>query len=357
MKKFFILLVIIGLVILVLYLTKTYPFSDGGEKKDSEYQTVTAERMDISPRVMCLGEIQPMVGAEVKVGSRVSGIVKTLNVGIGDYVEKGQLIAELDDTELKVRTAQNLASLEKARADMEYAETNLDRQKNLFEKNFISKQALDQAQNSYNVAVAQLKQAQANYESAKIQQSYAKIYATISGVIASVSTQEGETVAASLSAPTFVNIIDFDRLEIEAYIDETDIGRVSPGLEASFTVDTYPAVEFGGEVKAIYPKAEIRDNVVNYIALISIKDMQGRILRPEMTTNVTIYLERLPDSVVAPSRSLRREKGQWFVWVLENGKPVRKNVEIGIVDDGNTQIKSGLKAGEKIITSDVNIEA
>ncbi len=356
MKKFFILLIILGLVVLVLYLTKTYPF-EAGDQKAEEIKTVTAEKKDISPKVMCLGEIQPMVGAEVKVGSRVSGIVKTLNVGIGDYVEKGQLIAELDDTELKVKIAQNLASLEKARADLEYAELNLERQRNLYEKNFISKQALDQAKNSYDVAVANLKQAEANYENARIQQSYTRIYATISGIIASVSTQEGETVAASLSAPTFVNIIDFDRLEIAAYIDETDIGRISEGLEATFTVDTYPAIDFEGEVKAIYPKAEIRDNVVNYIALIAIKDMQEKILRPEMTTSVTIYLERLPDSIVVPSRALRREKGQWFVWVLEGGKPVKKTVEIGIVDDGNTQIKNGLRAGEKIITSDVNVES
>lgn len=354
MKKFLIVLTIIAVVILLLYLTKTYPFGEKEEK--TEIETVTAQRRDISPRVMALGVIKPMVGAEVKVGSRVSGIVKTLNVGIGDYVEKGQLIAELDDVELEVRVKQNLASLERARADLEYAELNLERQKNLYEQNFIPKQQLDQAYNSYNVAIAQLKQAEANYESAKIQQSYTRIYATISGVIASVSTQEGETVAASLSSPTFVNIIDFNRLEIEAYVDETDIGKIKEGLEATFTVDTYPGIEFEGKIQAIYPNAVIRDNVVNYIALISIDDMKDYILRPEMTTNVSIYLDRLPNSIVVPSRSLRRERGEWFVYILENDSPVKKVVEIGVIDEGVTQIKSGLSGGEQIITSEVKLE-
>lgn len=354
MKKVLIFLVITSIIVLTLYLTRTFPFEE--EEAEAELRTVTAMKRDISPSVMALGVIKPMVGAEVQVGSRVSGIVKTLNVRIGDYVEKGQLIAELDDTELRVRVDQNRAALERAKADYEYSKLNLARQKNLYEQQFIPRQQLDLAQNSYNVAVAQVRQAEANYESAKIQQSYASIYATISGVIASVSTQEGETVAASLSSPTFVNIIDFDRLEIEAYIDETDIGRIREGLGASFTVDTYPAVEFEGVVQAINPKAVIRDNVVNYVALISIDDMKGHVLRPEMTTNVTIYLERLDDSIVVPSRSLRRERGQWYLYVLENGRPVKRNVEIGIIDNGLTQIKSGIRVNDEIITSEVRLE-
>lgn len=351
MKKLLFILVILGIVILSLYLTETYPFNE--EEKEQDIRTIKVQKRDISPSVMSLGVIKPMVGAEVQVGSRVSGIVETLNVGIGDYVERGQLIAELDDTELRIRIAQNQAALERAKADYEYQKLNLQRQKNLYEKGFIPKQQLDLAQNSYNVASSQVKQAQANYESAKIQRSYTRIFAPISGVIASVSTQEGETVAASLSSPTFVNIIDFNRLEIEAYVDETDIGRIQVGQEAAFTVDTYPAVDFKGRVTAIYPKAVIRDNVVNYIALISIDDMQEYILRPEMTANITIFLERLPDSIVVPSRSLRRERGEWFVYVLEDEKPVRRTVEIGTIDNGLTQIKSGLQVGEEIITSEV----
>ena len=206
-------------------------------------------------------------------GSRVSGIVKRLHVNIGDRVEKGQLLGELDPTEFNARYNQALAALENAKAELDYAALNLKRQRSLKKKNFTSQDKVDAAEKSHEVMVSVFKQTEANLDYARIQLGYTRIKAPISGVVASVSTQEGETVAASFTAPTFVIIIDLERLEVQAYVDETDIGRIEKGQRASFTVDTYPGIDFEGTVTAIYPKAEMKDNVVNYITII---DISGR---------------------------------------------------------------------------------
>jgi len=222
-----------------------------------------------------------MVGAEVKVGSRVSGVVSRLRANIGDVVQAGAIIAEIDDAEFQARVAQSEAALARAEAEATLARSNLERLDAMAEREFVSRQQLDAAQSALEVAEAQVRLARANLESARIQLAYTRITAPIAGVVASVSTQEGETVAASFSAPTFVNIIDLDRLEVQAYVDETDIGRIREGQQARFSVDSYPAEEFEGEVVAIYPKAVIQDNVVNYVVTVRITDRKGQTLRPE----------------------------------------------------------------------------
>src|SRR5207248_1630317 len=141
---------------------------------------------------------------------------------------------------------------------------------------------------AYAVAEQQVAGARANLDFAAAQLDYSKIVAPIGGVVASVATQEGETVAASFAAPTFVTLIDLSRLEVWAYVDETDIGRIRVGQPARFTVDTYGDQEFAGRVTAIYPRPEIRDNVVNYVTVIRFDPPRDRTLRPEMTTTVRI---------------------------------------------------------------------
>jgi macrolide-specific efflux system membrane fusion protein len=197
-----------------------------------------------------------------------------------------------------------------------------------------------------------VEQAKANVEFARVQLGYTKIYAPISGVIASISTQEGETVAASLAAPTFVNLIDLKRLEVQTYVDETDIGKIKTGLETAFTVDTYPDTDFVGEVTAIYPKAVIQDNVVNYIVTVEITDFKDKTLRPEMTASVTVFLETRRDVLAVPTSAITRERGERFVTVLENGNRFRRKVRIGWKDGGNTEIVSGLREGEQVVISE-----
>jgi len=244
----------------------------------------TAQRRDTE--VKATGVIKPMVGAEVRVGSRVSGVVQRLFVRIGDRVEKGQLLAELDDRDLVAQRREALAALNLARANLDYARADLARKRNLRE--LLSPAELDVAQRAFAVAEQQTAGARAALEAATTQLGYARIAAPIAGVVASIATQEGETVAASFAAPTFVTLLDLARLEVWAYVDETDIGRIRPGMPARFTVDTYGGEEFSGQVTAIYPKPEIRDNVVNYVTVIRFEAPRERVLRPEMTATVRV---------------------------------------------------------------------
>jgi macrolide-specific efflux system membrane fusion protein len=316
-------------------------------------RTERVSRRDISSSVIATGIIRPRVGAEVRVGSRISGIVKHLYTNIGDEVNKGQLLAELDPTENKARFRQAGATLEKCQTDKQFAKKDLERLRSLFKDKVAPREQLDTAEQAYAVASARLKEAEANLNYASIQLDYTKIFAPISGVVASVSTQEGETVAASFAAPTFCTIIDLGRLEVQAYVDETDIGRISVGQQASFTVDTYPDTDFKGKVTAIYPNAEVRDNVVNYITLIEISAREGKTLRPEMTTTVTIFLDKRENVLTVPYKAVHRERGRKFVYVLEQQQPQKRWIKTGWRDKYYTEVIEGLKENEQVITGAV----
>ncbi|MFG1691787.1 efflux RND transporter periplasmic adaptor subunit, partial [Gemmatimonadota bacterium] len=257
-----------AIVIVALWVWPGFLTSDADTGEEaSSYRTANVARRDIRSTVLATGVIRPMVGAEVQVGSRVSGILQTLNVSIGDRVQAEEVLARLDPTEFQARLDQALAILETAQVEERFAGIGLTRARDLRDREVISQVEMDSAERGYQVASANLSQARANARSAQIQLDYTVIRAPVSGVVASVSTQVGETVAASFASPTFVTIIDLDRLEIWAYVDETDIGRVEVGQEARFTVDTYLDTEFHGTVTAIQPQAEIVDNVVNYVTL------------------------------------------------------------------------------------------
>lgn len=246
------------------------------------------EVRDIESSVVATGVLRPAVGAEVRVGSRVSGVLAELYVTVGDTVERGDLLALLDPTELEARHAEVAADLESARVELEYAVKELVRRRGLIASEAITAAEFDGFERAEKLARARVGRLEAALASAEIQLGYTRIAAPIAGVIAEVATQVGETVAASFTAPTFVTIIDPDRLEVWAYVDETDIGRVRVSQRASFTVDTYPDHEFEGTVTAIRPKAEIVDDVVNYVTEIAIAPGHGLTLRPEMTARVNI---------------------------------------------------------------------
>jgi len=274
--------------------------------------------------------------------------VQHLYVNIGNMVKKGQLLAELDPAELQAQYNQAKAALENARANAEYAKLDLKRQRSLLKQKFISQNKLDLAEKSFEINKAKLKQAQANLAYAAVQLGYTKIIAPIAGVIASVSTQEGETVTARFSAPTFVTIINLKKLEVWAYVDETDIGRVEVGQHATFTVDTYPATDFEGQVTAIYPKAVIQDNVVNYVATLKITNFKGKTLRPEMTATLTIFLKTRENVLAIPRKAVRNERGEKFVTILKGDKPEERKITLGWESDGYYEVTGGLKEGEKI---------
>lgn len=320
---------------------------------DVSYRTTTIERRNIGSTVLATGVIRPRVGAEVQVGSRVSGILSELHVTVGDQVSAGQLLAVLDPTELRARRDLAKAQLEAAIADERFAEVDLGRARQMLDEEVVTQAEFDAAERAFDAAAAGVRQAEAALESAEIQVGYTRITAPIAGVVASVSTQVGETVAASFASPTFVTIIDLERLEVRAYVDETDIGRVEAGQTATFTVDTYLDTEFTGIVTAIQPAAEIVDNVVNYVTLIEIGPTQGKILRPEMTTTVNIVLEGREDVLALPNGAVRRDADGVFAYVPGPLGPERRAIGTGYRGSDYTEVLEGLAEGEEVIVGSI----
>jgi len=316
-------------------------------------QVARVVRRDIGQVVKATGIIKPRVGAEVRVGSRISGVVKRLHVRIGDPVKKGQLLAELDDRDFVARRDEAAAALQQADVNLNYAKIDLARKRELVTAGVLARSELDVAERAAAVADKQLTAAQASLDYATTQLAYTQITAPIAGVVASVSTQEGETVAANFAAPTFVTLIDLSRLEVWAYVDETDIGRIRIGRTARFTVDTYGDDEFEGRVTAVYPKAEIRDNVVNYVGVLRFDPPRDRILRPEMTTTVRILLDTREHVLALPVRAVRHEGSQTFVLSRRGGEIERRQVTTGTRDDAYWEIIEGVREGDEVLIGDV----
>jgi len=337
-------------------------------ENNSSLETVIVKKKNIGSSILATGSVKPVIGAEVKVGARISGKVEHLYANIGDRVEKDQVIAEIEKKDLEAQVAQAEANLKAADAgvgiskasfwpalsaetDYGFQDTTYFPQKGDHFAGLKVTVPLFNRQDSYSI-----KQQEAVKESAKaaveyvnIQLSYATIKAPISGVIASVTTQEGETVAAGLNAPTFVTIIDLSRLQVDAFVDETDIGRVKVGQKALFTVDTYPDKEFTGKVKAIYPKAIIQENVVNFDVVIEIDDPNIELLRPDMTTSVTIYQEEKKGVLIIPRAAVIKEENSRFVLVRQSdGTFEKRAIKIGAQSGSEIEVVSGLNEGDTI---------
>lgn len=309
---------------------------------------VRAERRTLTVSTVAIGTVKPKVGAEVKVGSRLSGVVKDLAVSVGDVVEPGDLLALLDDAEWQVRVAALEAERDEAEAELEFAEAQLARAVAL--KDTIASFELESAERNVGVRRAALARVGARLAEARIQLGYTRISAPVGGTIASVSTYEGETVAASLAAPTFVTIIDLERLEVHAFVDETDVGRVHVGQPVALRIDAFPGHLLEGVVDAINPTAELVNNVVNYVAVIDIVGAKELAIRPEMTARVDFALEKRTGVVTVPRSALRREDGQTFVAVRTADGSRKTPVQIGLSTPQYVEIVAGLEEGTAILS-------
>ncbi len=320
---------------------------------EHEPDTVRVQRETLDRTVSATGVIRPMVGAEIVVGSRVSGIVREIPVKVGDTVAPGDLLARIDPTEFQSQVAQAEADLALAEAQLTTARTAHERTSKLAYEGIVSQTERDTTSGDLEVARARVALQQARLESAEIRLSYTEIRAPIRGVIAEVTTREGETVAASFAAPTFVTIVDLDRLEVQAYVDETDIGQVFVGQPATFTVDTYPEAEFTGQVKAVNPKARLQNGVVNYIVLLEFAGKEAFVLRPEMTAHARLQLEQRADVLTLPRNAIKRESGKQYVVVQRAGVWTDQQIQAGWRTDNRVEIQQGLDEGE---TVQLNVE-
>ncbi len=319
----------------------------GDDAEESTATFAAAERRSIASTVLATGVVQLRVGAEVRVGSQLSGIVEELNVIVGSKIERGDVIARIDSRGLEAQLAQARAQVSVLEQEVQRTEVELARAQQLDIEQLVARTDVEDRTLDLADARARLEKSRRDADVVETDLAYAVIRAPISGTIASVSTRRGETVAASFSTPTFVTIIDDDALELVAMVDETDIGNVEGANPVVFTVEAYPSLEFEGHVIQVAPKGSIISGVVNYQVMIGI-DSPADALMPDMTANVSIRTAER-EALVLPSQAVQRDGFERFVYVDQNGELAKRSVVIGTRDAGFTEIRQGITPGDRVL--------
>ena len=365
-------IIIISIVVVVLAIVG-YSFMKGGDAIIIEAKTVVAKKADVTTMVTATGTIEPIT--QVEVGTQVSGVVEKIYVDYNSVVTEGQLIAELDKTNLNASKIQAQAVYDNVVSQRNYMKTIYDRQKSLYDNQVISRADFDEATFNYETAKGTVTQRYSDLQSAKTNLGYANIYSPINGVVLSRAIDEGQTVAASLSTPTLFTIAqDLKEMQVEADVDEADIGQVIEGQRVEFTVDAYIGETFEGEVTQVRLDPTVTSNVVTYTVVIKAHNPDLK-LKPGLTATISIFTLELQDVLtteakainfkpekatleaynkqeeLAPSTIERSREGT-TLWVLENnGAITPKKVTLGASDGVNVEIVSGIAEGEKLVYS------
>ena len=336
----------------------------GGKKEEKiTFDTAAVAPANIMNSITATGTIEPVTS--VTVGTQVSGIVSKLFVDYNSVVKKGQVIAELDKTNLMSQLNTAKTQLATAQSQLNYQTANYKRYKTLFEKGLVAADDFDNAKLSYTQAKEQVASAKEEVQRAQTNLGYATITSPIDGVVLSKSVEEGQTVAASFSTPELFTIAqDLTNMQVVADVDEADIGDVKEGERVTFTVDAYPDDTFEGEVKQVRQEATTTNNVVTYEVVISAPNADLK-LKPGLTANVTIYTAERKGVLSVPSKALRftpqketvgkmkivdAANAKNKVWTIEGNSIVAHKVNIGMTDGTNTQIVGGISEGTKVIT-------
>ena len=355
--------IVIGIVVVAIAAIAVFFFA--GDSKDASvtYVTVPAEVSDIRTSVTATGTIEAVTS--VTVGTQVSGIVSHLYVDYNSVVKRGQVIAELDKTNLTSELASARANLSSQQSNLAYQKANFNRQQQLYSKGLISANDFEQARLSYQQAEQQVQTSMQSVRKAETNLGYATITAPIDGIVISKSVEEGQTVAASFNTPELFTIAqDLTNMRVIANIDEADIGEVKEGERVMFTVDAFPDDTFNGTVTQVRLEATTESNVVTYEVVISAPNADLK-LKPGLTANVTIYTNEKTNVISIPTKALKftpNEKmltddqvikdcqGEHKVWTLDGSTFQAHPVQIGITNGIMTEITSGLKSGQKVIT-------
>lgn len=334
----------------------------GKGKHEVSFETAVIGINDISNSVTATGTIEPVTSVDV--GTQVSGIVANIYVDYNSVVKKGQVIAELDKTNLisEVNTAK--ASLSNAQSRLTYQKANYQRYKALYDKGLVSADEYETALLSYQQAQDAVTQQRESLQQAQTNLGYATITSPVDGVVLSREVEEGQTVASSFETPTLFTIAkDLTDMRVIADVDEADIGDVREGERVTFTVDAYPDDTFSGTVTQVRQEGNTEDNVVTYEVVISApnKDLK---LKPGLTANVTIYTLDKPGVLSVPNKALRftpaKEligdaqvkdcKGENKVWTFAGNVFQAHPVTVGISDGVNTELLGGMDKGAKVVT-------
>jgi HlyD family secretion protein len=391
---------LIAVAALIVVFALWFFFLKKEAKGTPSIKTETVTYGDILTSVTATGTIEPL--RTVDVGTQVSGEIDKIYVDYSSVVKKGQLLAELDRSTLNASLVSSKASYESAQNELSYQKKNYERIKQLYESQSVSKTDFETAQYQYNNAKYAYTTAKSNLEKAQTNLSYASIYSPIDGVVLSRAVDEGQTVAASFSTPTMFTIAkDLTKMRVIANVDEADIGTVKKGQNVMFTVDAFPNDEFTGVVTMVRLQATTTSNVVTYGVVIDAPNPKLKLL-PGLTASVNIYTQERRNVLVIPAKAQRvhptdeilallkvnktatataktepaksekntakattkelaletdgpdapeGELNQRMIWVKNNdGSIEQRQVVIGVSDGESTEILSGLKKGEKVIT-------
>lgn len=373
------IIIIIIAVILILALIIGFLFLNKPNVSHLEVNTTPITDGSIEITITASGEIQPVY--KVEVGTQVSGIVEKLYVDYNSVVKKGQLLAELDKSTLLEQVRQSEASLSDAQSSLTLSQQNYDRIKQLYDNKAATLESLENATNELVQAKNRVVTAKSTLQKAQVNLSYSKIYSPIDGTVLSKSVEEGQTVASSFSTPTIFTIAnDLKHMQVEANVDEADIGQVKAGQSVTFTVDAYPDDVFQGTVRQVRLEPTVTANVVTYRVIIDAPNEDEKLF-PGMTANVSIVVDNqkgliIPlsalylnitdemqkklekqnikiDSKIPPTNiteSLKNIKTK-IVWTKEGNKLKQKTITVGINDGANSIIESGLSTSDVVITS------
>lgn len=365
---------------------------------DYEYISETVTRGEVLRKVSASGKIRAL--NTIKVGTEVSGQVTKVYVDFNSPVKAGQVLAEIDSTRVRARVQQSeaqvalaraglqqtVANVARARSELEIQERDFARQRALAERGFVSKAGLDIAQSKLNSARnalqvalaqtqsgnAQISQGTAELSSARLDLNRTVIVAPASGVIINKLVEPGTTVAASFQTPNLFEIAaDTTKMQVEASVDEADIGQIIEGQDVTFTVDSYPNDIFRAKVQQVRQAPVETQNVVSYLVIIDVDNKDGKLL-PGMTANVEIITGAKANVLRVPTNALRfrpklADRGEpkeekpgapakketpkptLYLAGTDLYRPVRKQVQIGLQGDDYTEVTSGIKAGDKVL--------
>ena len=363
--------IIISVASLIVLAIGVYSFQKKAPKDAFRLDTTKLSLNKITTTVTATGTIDPII--EIAVGTQVSGIISKIYVDFNSVVKKGQILAELDKTNLQSDYNSQLLNLNSSRTQYNFQKKNFLRSKELHDKNLISDIDFETAKYNYELAESTYKVNQSNLKKAQTNLDYATIHSPIDGVILSLAVEEGQTVAASFSTPTLFTIAkDLTKMQVVANVDEADIGNVKKGQRVSFSVDAYPNDQFVGEVMQVRLKSTVTSNVVTYEVIINAPNENLK-LKPGLTANITIYTVEKTDVQTLPNKvfsfkpdidaltkkefvvyenkqiAAKLKDNERIIWI-QDGKTLRnKSIVIGDADATNTEVASGVTNKEVVI--------
>ncbi len=357
-KKLWIAICAAVVVILILWL------AIGGKKEEKiTFETEKVQMGDVHTTITATGTIEPVTS--VTVGTQVSGIVAHLYVDYNSIVKKGQVIAELDKTNLTSELAAAKANLSSEQSNLDFQQANFNRYQTLYNKGLVSAHDYENARLTYFQAREKVASARQTVAKAQTNLGYATITSPIDGVVLNKAVEEGQTVASSFNTPElFVIAQDLTDMRVIADIDEADIGGVKEGQRVTFTVDAFPDDKFEGRVTQVRQEATTTSNVVTYEVVISAPNADLK-LKPGLTANVTIYTMEKNNVMTVSTKALRFTpnpailtedqkiedcEGQHKLWTKEGDTFKAHKVEIGTTNGVVTEILSGIKEGTEVLT-------